>query len=298
MIPLSILSFGFAGAAVGAVPNIGVVLFGLAISGLLWTWILATMNSVFQMLTPDWVRGRTMAAFVLSVFGILPIGALAAGALGDLVGAPEALVVFSGAVALLGGIAIRLELPVLEEIVPPVIALERSTTERHTASFTGPVMVVSTWTIESPEEMVEFGSVLAELRRLRLATGAYRWNAYRTAPSMTRTRCRKPTSFTRGNTICNSRTASTCVPGKSSNGRSDSVHPSSTRAVTWSSSTCRPTKPSDKIGDYRFGGRLRPSSAANTLALTMVPASRPTRLYTSSTVPLSPNRSTPTGTTV
>jgi len=179
VIPLSIISFGLAGVAVGGVSNTPVVLLGLAISGLLWTWVLATMNSVFQMLTPDWVRGRTMAAFVLAIFGILPIGALAAGALGDLVGAPEAVVVFSIAVALLGGIAIRLDLPVLEEIVPPVMVVERPKTETYPDSFKGPLMVVSTWTMESLEEIEEFGSVLAELRRLRLATGAYRWNAYR-----------------------------------------------------------------------------------------------------------------------
>jgi hypothetical protein len=70
-----------------------------------------------------------------------------------------------------------MELPVLEEIVPPVIT-ERSGVEGSVPSSRRPVTVVSTWTIESPEEMAEFKSVLAELRRLRLATGAYRWNAY------------------------------------------------------------------------------------------------------------------------
>lgn len=179
MIPLSIVAFGLAGILVGAVPNLWVVGAAVTVSGVLWTWILATMNSVFQMLTPDWVRGRTMAAFVLAVFGILPIGALTAGALGDLIGAAGALVAFSVAVALVGGIAVRIRLPVLEEIVPPVITGEARGPDVPAPSFGGPVMVVSTWTIESPDEMADFASVLAELRRLRLATGAYRWNAYR-----------------------------------------------------------------------------------------------------------------------
>lgn len=179
MIPLSIVAFGFAGVVIGGMPNLVFILAGVTVSGLLWTWILATMNTVFQMLTPDWVRGRTMAAFVLAVFGILPIGALAAGALGDVIGAAGALVAFSAATALVGGVAVRMELPVLEEIVPPVMAMERSGAEATTPSSRRPVTVVSTWTIESPEEMGEFTSVLGELRRLRLATGAYRWNAYR-----------------------------------------------------------------------------------------------------------------------
>ncbi|HJR90998.1 MAG TPA: MFS transporter [Acidimicrobiia bacterium] len=178
MIPRSIVAFGIAGVVVGGVPNLVVILAGVAISGLLWTWILATMNTVFQMLTPDWVRGRTMAAFVLAVFGILPIGALAAGALGDVIGAAGALVAFSAATVVVGGAAVRVELPVLEEIVPPVMATERSKGEVSPPSSKRPVTVVNTWTIASADEMAELTSVLGELRRLRLATGAYRWNAY------------------------------------------------------------------------------------------------------------------------
>lgn len=179
MIPLSIVAFGAAGVLVGAIPNLFLVLIGVGISGILWTWILATMNTVFQMLTPDWVRGRTMAAFVLAVFGILPIGAVAAGALGDVVGAAGALVAFSIGVATLGLIALRMELPVLEEITPPVITQNPPGLDPATPGVEGPVMVVSTWTITSPEGLAEFWVVLAELRRIRLATGAYRWNAYR-----------------------------------------------------------------------------------------------------------------------
>jgi MFS family permease len=178
MIPLSIVAFGFSGVVVGGVPKLVVVLAGVTVSGLLWTWILATMNSVFQLLTPEWVRGRTMAAFVLAIFGILPIGAITAGALGNVIGAAGALVAFSTAVVLVGGFAVRMELPVLEEIVPPVMATGRSGVDASAPSSRRPVTVVSTWTIESPEEMAEFKSVLGELRRLRLATGAYRWNAY------------------------------------------------------------------------------------------------------------------------
>ncbi|MDH3307248.1 MAG: MFS transporter, partial [Acidimicrobiia bacterium] len=179
MIPLSIAAFGLAGMAVGVASNLWVVSAGVAISGVLWTWILATMNTVFQMLTPDWVRGRTMAAFVLAVFGILPIGALTAGALGDLIGAAGALMIFSAAVALLGFVALRLNLVVLEDVVPPVIARDQALSDTPSPSIEGPLLVVGTWTIESPEEFDEFSKVLAELRRLRLATGAYRWNSYR-----------------------------------------------------------------------------------------------------------------------
>jgi MFS family permease len=179
MIPLSIAAFGLAGLAVGGFASVGFVIVGVTFAGLLWTWILATMNTVFQMLTPDWVRGRTMAAFVLAVFGIMPIGALAAGALGDLIGADGALLVFSLAVVVVGLSALRMELPIAEEIVPPVMANETHDDRQPPQTLEGPMMIVTSWTIESSEEMEEFWSVLAELRKMRLATGAYRWNAYR-----------------------------------------------------------------------------------------------------------------------
>lgn len=179
MLPFSIFAFGVSGIVVGALPELGFVFAGVAISGLLWTWILATMNSVFQMLTPDWVRGRTMAAFVLAVFGILPVGAIAAGALGDLVGAAGAVVLFSASVSVVGLIALRMDLPVLEEIVPPVTVPRPHALGAAPPSSEGPVMVVGTWTIETEDDREHFDLVLAELRRVRLATGAFRWNAYR-----------------------------------------------------------------------------------------------------------------------
>lgn len=186
MIPLSIVIFGLAGVVVGGVENVAVVLACIAVAGMLWTWILATMNTVFQMLTPDWVRGRTMAAFVLAVFGILPIGALAAGALGDLIGAAGAVLVFSVAVTMLGLIALRMNLPVLEDIVPPILTQETPAAGPQSDSRQGPLTVIGTWIIESPEEMKAFEPVLAGLRRLRLATGAYRWNAYQDIDDPTR----------------------------------------------------------------------------------------------------------------
>lgn len=186
MVPTSMVGFGLAGIVVGVAPNLISVALAVAVSGVLWTWILATINSVFQMLTPDWVRGRTMAAFVLAVFGILPIGSLAAGALGDLIGADGAVIAFSIAGTLVGWLAHRIGLPVLEEIVPPVIVEHSGQKRSPETSFEGPVMVVNTWTIESQRELEEFAHVLAELRRLRLATGAYRWNAYRSIEDPTR----------------------------------------------------------------------------------------------------------------
>lgn len=184
LIPLCILLFGAAGAAVGASRVLWITVPAVAVAGLLWTWILSTLISTYQVLTPDWVRGRTMSAFILSVFGFLPLGAVASGALGDTVGADVSLIVFSLGVVAIGVLAFRMPLPVLEQIEPPVVPTGGGEVPDGEAK-PEPVMVVNTWTINEDEFDV-FVEFLAELRRLRLKTGAYHWAAYRSASDLRR----------------------------------------------------------------------------------------------------------------
>jgi MFS family permease len=185
MMPLAILAFGAAGAVVGASRLTAVTAAAVFVAGIMWTWILSTLNSTFQVLTPDWVRGRTMSAFVLSVFGFMPIGSILSGALGELVGAAGSLLVFSVGVVVLAVISLKMPLPVLEYIAPPVVP-EPEFGDGHGGPVApAPVMVVTTWTIEE-EHFEPFLELLADLRRLRLSTGAYHWAAYRSARDLRR----------------------------------------------------------------------------------------------------------------
>ena len=185
LIPICILAFGTAGAVVGLSRSLAVTAATIGLAGFLWTWILSTLISTYQMLTPDWVRGRTMSAFILSVFGFLPLGAIASGSLGDLVGADRSLVIFSLLVLATGVLSFRMPLPVLEHIDPPVVPDRRDDDVPSTSSRQEAVMVTNTWTITEShfEDFVDF---LAELRRLRLRTGAYQWAAYRSASDLRR----------------------------------------------------------------------------------------------------------------
>lgn len=178
MIAASILSFGAASTIAGASQLVPVTATAVFVAGLLWTWILSTLNSTFQLLTPDWVRGRTMSAFVLSIFGALPLGAAASGAVGDLIGAGPSLVVFSMLIMGLGAVAWWLPIPVLEDIEPPVLTTQHPPDIQDEDSALGPVMVINSWTI-TESEFEPFLEILAELRRLRLSTGAYQWRVYR-----------------------------------------------------------------------------------------------------------------------
>lgn len=51
----------------------------------------ATANTLLQTMVPDHLRGRVMSAFVLMFVGMMPLGALQAGFIADLFGAPFAL---------------------------------------------------------------------------------------------------------------------------------------------------------------------------------------------------------------
>jgi MFS family permease len=185
LIPACILLFGAMGVVVGASRLLLLTAVAIALSGLLWTWILSTLISTYQMLTPDWVRGRTMSAFTLSVFGFLPLGAIASGALGDNIGADHSIIAFSLIVVGIGVFAFRMPLPVLESIDPPILRPPSADDLSNGEGRPEPVMVMNTWIIDETEfdDLVE---LLAELRRLRLRTGAYQWAVYRSASNLER----------------------------------------------------------------------------------------------------------------
>ena len=179
MIAACILAFGAAGVIAGLAREVWLMGAAVGLAGLLWTWILATLTSTYQLLTPDWVRGRTMSAFTLSVFGFYPLGAVAAGALGSTIGAGGSLVVFSAGIVALGFASFRMPIPVLERIESPVVEDQPRSAEGP-ESRREPVMVVNRWTIH-PDGFDSLVDVLDDLRRLRLSTGAFQWDAYRSA---------------------------------------------------------------------------------------------------------------------
>jgi len=185
MVPTSILAFGGFSAIVGVSATLPVTAVAIAVAGMLWTWILSTLISTYQMLTPDWVRGRTMGAFILSVFGFVPLGSVAAGSLGTSIGADSSLLVFSIGVMAVGLVAYRMPLPVLEHIRPPVMGPAIADDAPQPEGNPTPVMVTNTWSIDE-SEFEAFVRFLSELRRLRLTTGAYNWAAYRSATDLSR----------------------------------------------------------------------------------------------------------------
>lgn len=71
---------------------------------------MAASNTLLQVLAPDALRGRVMAAYSMMFMGLAPFGALGAGAAAQRLGAPWA-VAIGGLAAIAGGLLFAFELP-------------------------------------------------------------------------------------------------------------------------------------------------------------------------------------------
>jgi MFS family permease len=178
MVPGCISAFGLAGIALGLSRQLPVAMLVLIIAGVLWVWILATLNATAQLLAPAWVRGRIMSLYTLAFLGLLPVGSILAGAVADLTSAGTALVALSTVTVGLGLVVARLPLPILEDVVSPRPPEDHHAPHTGTEVIGGPVMVVNTWHVDA-RDREPFLVIMDELRRVRLRTGAFRWRLYR-----------------------------------------------------------------------------------------------------------------------
>lgn len=178
-IPTTIVGFGAAGVGFGAAPSIALAVPALALAGACWVWSMIRMNTTAQLLSPDWLRGRLMALYNLAFFGTWPLGSVIAGTLADLIGSGRAVIALSSVTVVLGLAARRFEIPPPAEIEPLEYSPDRAG-GAHADTEGGPVMVINTWDVER-SALDDLLAVMAELRLVRLRTGAYRWRLYRNA---------------------------------------------------------------------------------------------------------------------
>ena len=176
-VPTTIVVFGLAGMTVGLAPSTAVAALGMAAAGASWVLTLTTVNASSQLMAPEWIRGRAMSLYTLAFSGIYPIGSILSGALADVIGAGSAMVAFSGAALVLGLLAPRFRLPSLAEIDTPEYTEDRPAPP-HVDTEGGPVMIANTWQIDRAD-LEGFVSLMSEIRKVRLRTGAYRWRLYR-----------------------------------------------------------------------------------------------------------------------
>ncbi|MGP1680278.1 MAG: MFS transporter [Burkholderiales bacterium] len=113
-IGVALLAFAYNSLFLAALPI-------LVVSGTSTILVVTASNMLLQHLVPEHLRGRVMAVFTMSFFGMLPLSALAAGALAHWTGVqPVFAVAGFGAIAV--GYAFRRQLPRLTKMAHPVLA--------------------------------------------------------------------------------------------------------------------------------------------------------------------------------
>jgi MFS family permease len=93
----------------------------LVASGTSTILVVVASNMILQHLVPEHLRGRVMALFTMSFFGMLPLSALVAGGLAHVVGV-QPVFVLAGIGAIAAGQKFRLQLPQMQMMARPVLA--------------------------------------------------------------------------------------------------------------------------------------------------------------------------------
>src|SRR4029078_11191399 len=146
---------------------------------LAWLFVLSTLNASLQLFLPAWVRGRSLAVYTIVLFGSQALGALLFGAIADLLGLVQALLI-AGASAAVAAATIRIW-PFLD-----TSGMDRSTVvywpEPQLAPGLDPdggtVTVVVTYHVPHRHREAR-GEAMDSVRGSRLRTGAISWGLYR-----------------------------------------------------------------------------------------------------------------------
>jgi MFS family permease len=180
-------SLGLAGVALilGYVHVTAVVAVALVVGGLAWILALSTLNSLFQLTVPGWVKARGMSFYLIVFQGGNAIGSAVMGITATRVGLSPTFLVAGLALALgpLVGLRYRFESIPPEELRPtgdwpqPMLAPEESPG--------GPVMVtVEYWIRDGQAD--DLLSSLEDARFSRRRTGASHWRVWQDAADPSR----------------------------------------------------------------------------------------------------------------
>jgi MFS family permease len=176
---LTVGSAGLAGVALiqALVPVTAVVAVALAVGGLAWIVALSTLNSLYQLSLPQWVKARGMSFYLVVFQGGSAFGSVAFGVAAQHIGLSPALLVAAAGLALgpLAGLRYRFQTIPPQEFLPagdwpaPNLAAD--------GPPGGPIMVSVEYRA-LPEREDDLLAALQDARFSRRRTGASSWRAW------------------------------------------------------------------------------------------------------------------------
>jgi MFS family permease len=179
---LTVSSFGLAGVALvlGYIHVTAIVAASLALGGLAWILALSTLNSLYQLTLPGWVKARGMSFYTMVFQGGNAVGSVAMGVTAQHLGLSPAFLIAGVALALgpLIGLRYRFQSIAPQELMPagdwpqPILTVDDPPD--------GPVMVTVEYRSRegSDEDLV---TELEDARFSRRRTGASQWRVWRDA---------------------------------------------------------------------------------------------------------------------
>ena len=149
----------------------------LMLAGASWITVMTAMNTVAQSVTPAWVRGRAIAAWLLAYQGGLTLGSIAWGLVADV--DLQAALLIPAAVLAVAALGPRLlPLPGHEDEPAPASTRAPPVAAAEPDGEAGPVLIVVDYEVD-PEHADAFVGAMQRLSAVRRRDGARRWHLYR-----------------------------------------------------------------------------------------------------------------------
>jgi predicted MFS family arabinose efflux permease len=163
---------------VGYVHVTAVVAVALAVGGLAWILALSTLNSLYQLSLPQWVKARGMSFYLIVFQGGNAVGSAVLGIIAERVGLPPTLLVAAAGLALgpLAGLRYRFQ-PIPAQQLAPAADWPQPILTGEDGTPAGPVMVSVEYIAQSGRE-ADLLAALRDARFSRRRTGASSWRVW------------------------------------------------------------------------------------------------------------------------
>lgn len=174
--------FAVATAVAASVDSFIVVCLALAVGGVGWIILMASLNLCAQISVAAWVQARAVALFLVVTQGSMALSGIVWGYLADRTSLTLALNLSAGFLLLQIVVARKWPLSWLadRDLSPSAIFAQKI--EGHEfADQDGPIQIRILYTVR-PQDRSAFLTSLYELRSIRLRDGGYDWNVLQDAP--------------------------------------------------------------------------------------------------------------------
>ena len=180
IVTTAVAVLGVATIAIGSLRDIRGLLVAMLFSGAGWIVFFSIANAQIQTLSPDWVRARLLAIFMLLTEGGLALGSFFWGVVGARVNVRAALI--SAGLATFASTLLALVARWSDEVtdVTPWVHWRLPTVAVGgvTAPEQGPVLITVEYQV-APTNVGDFLRALAARGRIRRRDGAFRWSVFR-----------------------------------------------------------------------------------------------------------------------